>query len=63
MKKEFAQNIQIHDVFDADEKDDVKKEKAVKANKELSQLQLTKEEPKASSPPFLMVRTAGHMEC
>ena len=31
VKKEFAQNIQVHDVFSADEKDDVKKEKAVKA--------------------------------
>merc|ERR1719456_645927 len=39
VKKEFAQNIQIHDVFSAEEKDDVKKEKAVKANKELSALQ------------------------
>merc|ERR1719238_1682772 len=39
VKNEFAQNIQIHDVFSADEKNDVKKEKAVKANKELSQLQ------------------------
>jgi len=38
VKKEFAQNIQIHDVFSADEKNDVKKEKAVKANKELSAL-------------------------
>merc|ERR1719456_723790 len=28
VKKEFAQNIQIHDVFSADEKNDVKKEKA-----------------------------------